>query len=71
MCAIRGMKKGDTMYFKGDYNNNVIYGTEYDDTIDGVTGNDVLVGKGGNDTFLVTAGKAPIITMADLVTIKS
>lgn len=47
------------MYFIGDYNNNVIYGTEYDDTIDGALGNDVLIGKGGNDTFLVKGGQGP------------
>lgn len=47
------------MYFIGDYNNNVIYRTEYDDTIDGALGNDVLIGKGGNDTFLVKGGQGP------------
>ncbi|QRE73869.1 calcium-binding protein [Methylobacterium aquaticum] len=47
------------MTIKGDYNNNVLYGTEYDDTIDGALGNDVLIGKGGNDTFLVEGGQGP------------
>lgn len=45
------------MTIKGDYNNNVLYGTNYDDTIDGVSGNDVLIGYGGNDTFLVEGGQ--------------
>jgi Ca2+-binding RTX toxin-like protein len=47
------------MYIKGDYNNNVLYGTNYDDTIDGVLGDDVLFGYAGNDTFLVEGGQGP------------
>ncbi len=47
------------MNITGDYNNNVLVGTEYDDVIDGALGNDVLIGKGGNDKFLVKGGQGP------------
>ncbi|WP_082173189.1 calcium-binding protein [Methylobacterium platani] len=47
------------MNITGDYDNNVLYGTEYDDVIDGALGNDVLIGRSGNDTFLVKGGQGP------------
>ena len=41
---------------KGNKNNDLLIGTEFDDTIDGGGGDDVLQGLGGNDNLIGGAG---------------